>query len=145
MAFLFKSKKSQDRGLTSRDGTSGSQGSIHSANGGRIARDDKTHRGTPTGSVNSIDNDASPNSPGQPDQQGHGRRGGSNGEITYSGDLPVSAPKYLRCRAHSPLCLGFLRRRMPTSRDPANGLHFPSYGKHLQTPMPLSILGRNGD
>lgn len=93
MAFLFKSKKSQDRGLASRDGTSGSQGSIQSASG-RLPRDEKGHhRGTPTGSVNSIDNEAITGSPGQQDPtMAHGRRGGSSGENNYSSDLPVSPP-----------------------------------------------------
>ncbi|KAG5992779.1 hypothetical protein E4U43_003680, partial [Claviceps pusilla] len=56
MAFLFKSKKSQDRALSSRDGHSGSQGSSQSA-GARIPRDDKNivQRATPTGSLASMD------------------------------------------------------------------------------------------
>ncbi|KAK8049872.1 kelch domain-containing protein [Apiospora phragmitis] len=58
MAFLFKSKKSQDRALQSRDGPS-SASSVQNA-AGRVARDDKAARSTPTGSLNSIDNDASP-------------------------------------------------------------------------------------
>ncbi|KAK8125395.1 Kelch domain-containing protein [Apiospora kogelbergensis] len=58
MAFLFKSKKSQDRAPQSRDGPS-SASSLQSA-AGRVARDDKAARSTPTGSLNSIDNDASP-------------------------------------------------------------------------------------
>ncbi|KAK8020610.1 hypothetical protein PG990_005748 [Apiospora arundinis] len=58
MAFLFKSKKSQDRAPQSRDGPP-SASSVQSA-AGRVARDDKAARSTPTGSLNSIDNDASP-------------------------------------------------------------------------------------
>jgi hypothetical protein len=63
MAFLFKSKKHQDRGLTSRDGSQGSG----SAMGGVAARvrEEKGSRSTPTGSLNSIDNDGSMGSPDQ--------------------------------------------------------------------------------
>lgn len=57
MAFLFKSKKNQDRGLTSRDGPP--------VAGAARMRDDKGARSTPTGSVNSIDNDGSMGSPDQ--------------------------------------------------------------------------------
>ncbi|GJN67462.1 negative regulator of mitotic exit [Purpureocillium lilacinum] len=86
MAFLFKSKKSQDRALSSRDGNSGSQGSIQSA-GSRMARDEKgalVQRSTPTGSLNSLDNDGSVGSP----DRGHGRRGGSV-DNTQPSDLPL--------------------------------------------------------
>ena len=72
MSFLFKSKKSQDRALASRDGNTGSQGSVHSASG-RGPRDEKGARSTPTGSLNSLENDGMPGSP----DRGHGRRGGS--------------------------------------------------------------------
>lgn len=92
MAFLFKSKKNQDRALASREGNNGSQGSngsIQSASA-RMPRDEKNtsqHRATPTGSLNSIDNDGSVGSPEQ--VIGHGRRGGSVDQIQAS-DLPVS-------------------------------------------------------
>ncbi|KAG5925781.1 hypothetical protein E4U53_003230, partial [Claviceps sorghi] len=71
MSFLFKSKKSQDRALSSRDGHSGSQGSIQSA-GARMPRDDKNivQRATPTGSLASVDDVGT----GSPEQL---RRGGS--------------------------------------------------------------------
>ncbi|KAG6001376.1 hypothetical protein E4U21_004409 [Claviceps maximensis] len=71
MAFLFKSKKNQDRALSSRDGHSGSQGSVQSA-GARMPRDDKNilQRATPTGSMASADDVGT----GSPDQL---RRGGS--------------------------------------------------------------------
>ncbi|UNI24199.1 Negative regulator of mitotic exit [Purpureocillium takamizusanense] len=86
MAFLFKSKKSQDRALSSRDGNSGSQGSIQSASS-RMARDEKgalAQRSTPTGSLTSLDNDGSVGSP----DRGHGRRGGSV-DNTQPSDLPL--------------------------------------------------------
>ncbi|KAL2147091.1 hypothetical protein VTI28DRAFT_973 [Corynascus sepedonium] len=62
MAFLFKSKKHQDRGLSSRDG---SQGSGSGGAAGRV-RDEKGSRSTPTGSLHSVDNDGSMGSPDQP-------------------------------------------------------------------------------
>jgi len=63
MAFLFKSKKNQDRALTSRDGPPSSGSSMQSATA-RV-REEKSSRATPTGSVNSIDNDGSMGSPDQ--------------------------------------------------------------------------------
>ncbi|KJZ74801.1 hypothetical protein HIM_05918 [Hirsutella minnesotensis 3608] len=86
MAFLFKSKKSQDRALSSRDGNSGSQGSIQSV-GSRATRDEKSatqQRATPTGSLNSLDKDGSEVSA----SQGHGRRGGSV-DVNQQSDLPL--------------------------------------------------------
>ena len=69
MAFLFKSKKNHDRGLGSRDGpASGSVSSTQSATA-RV-RDEKGSRSTPTGSLNSLDNDGSV---GSPEQQNYGR------------------------------------------------------------------------
>lgn len=69
MAFLFKSKKHQERALAGgRDGSIGSQGSIQSPDArARVVRDEKvsTHRATPTGSLNSLDNDGSNASPDQ--------------------------------------------------------------------------------
>lgn len=92
MAFLFKSKKHQDRTTTSRDGSSGSQGSIQNAPGRAVARDDKNtalQRATPTGSLHSIDNDTNTSSPDQGQVQGHGRRTGSV-DTSQPSDLPVS-------------------------------------------------------
>ncbi|KAF4589558.1 Kelch-type beta propeller [Ophiocordyceps camponoti-floridani] len=86
MAFLFKSKKSQDRALSSRDGNSSSQSSIPPVSS-RIPRDEKNavaQRGTPTGSLNSGDNDVSAASP----DHGHTRRGGSV-DTTQQSDLPL--------------------------------------------------------
>ncbi|KAK4155324.1 hypothetical protein C8A00DRAFT_13619 [Chaetomidium leptoderma] len=61
MAFLFKSKKHQDRGLASRDG---SQGSGSGSAAARV-REEKGSRSTPTGSLHSLDNDGSMGSPDQ--------------------------------------------------------------------------------
>ncbi len=60
MAFLFKSKKHQDRALASRDGSQGSGSTI----GARV-KDEKGSRSTPTGSLHSLDNDGSMGSPDQ--------------------------------------------------------------------------------
>ncbi|KAK5994972.1 Tip elongation aberrant protein 1 [Cladobotryum mycophilum] len=89
MAFLFKSKKSQDRALSSRDGSSGSQGSIQNAaaRSVAVAREERApvqQRGTPTGSMNSMDADIHPTSP----DKGHARRGGSVDNPSQPSDLP---------------------------------------------------------
>lgn len=72
MAFLFKSKKNQDRSLASRDGPP-SSGSSAPGVASRI-RDEKGSRSTPTGSLNSLDNDGSAGSP----DQGYGRQRGQS-------------------------------------------------------------------
>lgn len=87
MAFLFKSKKSQDRAFASRDGNTASQNASPGP-GTRLPRDEKSalqQRSTPTGSLTSLDKDGSDASPGR----GHGRRGGS-ADTTQQSDLPVS-------------------------------------------------------
>lgn len=95
MAFLFKSKKHQDRGVAARDGSTGSQGSIQSASARAAVAEKNTpqHRATPTGSVHSIDHDGSGGSPDQP--HGHGRRGGSvdQTQVQTPNELPVSKTK----------------------------------------------------
>ncbi|KAI7779645.1 hypothetical protein LA080_000669 [Diaporthe eres] len=89
MAFLFKSKKHQDRALAGgRDGPNSSQGSVQSPDArSRVVREEKgpTHRSTPTGSLNSIDNDASNASPDQGFNPGPPRR-------AQTGDPPAQAP-----------------------------------------------------
>jgi hypothetical protein len=87
MAFLFKSKKQQqERGLASREGVPGSSGSLQ----GRAARDEKAaiQRATPTGSLNSLQDDGSAGSP----DTGFGRRAPSVDQIQpqQQSDLPVS-------------------------------------------------------
>lgn len=78
MAFLFKSKKHQERATAGgRDGSIGSQGSIQSPDArARVVRDEKAnvHRATPTGSLNSLDNDGSNASPDQTFAPGSLRR-----------------------------------------------------------------------
>lgn len=126
MAFLFKSKKNHDRALSSRDGNSGSQGSIQSA-GARIARDDKNavHRATPTGSLNSVDEIAT----GSPEQI---RRGGSLEQVQPS-DLAVSHVGHLTSILHflHPLLIGCRFGSFVTAH------------RH-RIPMPPYIPGRNG-
>ncbi|KEY68688.1 hypothetical protein S7711_00562 [Stachybotrys chartarum IBT 7711] len=124
MAFLFKSKKAQDRSLSSRDGTSGSQGSIQSATA-RIARDEK-HRATPTGSLHSLENDGSA---GSPDQGLGRRRGGSIDQVppqtqNQVSDLPFrNAPPVSNPNAS--LFPWSQRRLTYTSSHPSP---FPRYG-----------------
>lgn len=83
MAFLFKSKKSQDRPLGSRDATTGSQGSNQSRRGDKGS----AHRSTPTGSLNSLDNEGTPTSP----DRGHSRRGGSIDQTTQIQQISSSS------------------------------------------------------
>ncbi|KAK7419538.1 Negative regulator of mitotic exit [Neonectria punicea] len=88
MAFLFKSKKHPERALASREANSnsGSQGSIQSATARVAEKNALQHRATPTGSLNSIDNDGSTGSP----DQGHTRRAGSADQVAQpqQSDLP---------------------------------------------------------
>ncbi|KAI1466509.1 uncharacterized protein F4812DRAFT_81274 [Daldinia caldariorum] len=69
MAFLFKSKKNQDRNVQSREGAPGSSPPVQSP-ASRIAREEKHSRSTPTGSLNSFDE----NTP-SPDAEKYVRRG----------------------------------------------------------------------
>lgn len=106
MAFLFKSKKHQDRALAGgREGMNGSQGSMNSPDArARVVRDEKgMHRSTPTGSVNSIDNEGSNASP---DQFSHGplRRAqtGDPPSSTASSDMPPQVSQHTREQTTSP-------------------------------------------
>jgi hypothetical protein len=89
MAFLFKSKKNQDRALQSREGPPGSQTSLQGASA-RVARNDKgsLERSTPTGSVNSIDNDGSLGSP----DQAFGRQRGQSVDQQQQAQAPLQQP-----------------------------------------------------
>lgn len=147
MSFLFKSKKGQDRALASRDGTSGSQGS---AGSGRGPRDEKGARSTPTGSVNSMDNDAMAASP----DRNHGRRGGSLDQTQQQplqphpqpqaqSDLPVShrnspSSSHLGATSHPWGRRGESSRLTLAVNSFEMGLR-----RQLQTP-PLSTPGLNG-
>ncbi len=89
MAFLFKSKKNNpDRALSSRDGPPSASAQSFSA-AARIAREEKSslQRSTPTGSLNSLDNDGSA---GSPDQGAFAVRRPPNGDQTPQ---PPSQPQ----------------------------------------------------
>ena len=87
MAFLFKSKKGQDRALASRDGHSGSQSSIQSGGvrAGSLDKNPSQARATPTGSMTSTENDGT--NGGSP-EQGH-QRGTSTDQSQPQSDLQV--------------------------------------------------------
>ncbi|GFP54529.1 tip elongation aberrant protein 1 [Trichoderma asperellum] len=137
MAFLFKSKKHQDRTTSSRDGSSGSQGSIQNAPGRVVARDDKNtalQRATPTGSLHSLDNDASTSSPDQ-GGPGHGRRGGSvdtpqTSDLPFRNNPPVS-------NSNASLYPWSQRRLTYTSSHPSP---FPRYGAAVN-----AVASKEGD
>ncbi|TWU77062.1 Negative regulator of mitotic exit [Metarhizium rileyi] len=130
MAFLFKSKKSQDRTLSSRDGNSGSQGSIQSASS-RVVRDEKNvsaQRATPTGSLNSVDEVAT----GSPDQV---RRGGSL-EQMQSSDLPLrNGPPVSNPNAS---LYPWSQRRL--TYTPSHPTPFPRYGAAVN-----AVASKEGD
>ncbi|KAL7812883.1 hypothetical protein V8C44DRAFT_59867 [Trichoderma aethiopicum] len=134
MAFLFKSKKHQDRTVTSRDGSSGSQGSIQNAPGRAVAKDDKAalQRATPTGSLHSIDNDASTASPDH--GQSHVRRAGSV-DTPPTSDLPLrNAPPVSNNGSLYPWSQ---RRLTYTSSHPSP---FPRYGAAVN-----AVASKEGD
>lgn len=97
MAFLFKSKKHPERSQpASRDAGSGSQGSIQSVSARTAEKNSLQHRATPTGSLNSIDNEGSNGSPDHGHGHGHGRRGGSADQpIQQNSDASVSFLPFL--------------------------------------------------
>ncbi|KAF4967402.1 hypothetical protein FSARC_5042 [Fusarium sarcochroum] len=144
MAFLFKSKKHPERAQpASRDAGSGSQGSIQSASARVADKNPLQHRATPTGSLNSIENEGSNGSPDHgPGPQhahahGHGRRGGSADQpIQQSSDLssrngpPVSGP-------NASLYPWSQRRLTYTSTHPSP---FPRYGAAVN-----SVSSKEGD
>jgi len=83
MAFLFKSKKNQDRALTSRDGPPSSGGSSIQSAAARV-REEKGSRATPTGSLNSLDIEGSMGSP----DQNYSRQRGQSLEQAQQGPPP---------------------------------------------------------
>ncbi|OAQ98277.1 hypothetical protein LLEC1_07343 [Akanthomyces lecanii] len=98
MAFLFKSKKNQDRALSSRDGNAPPPTAMAGAN---ARLQNEKHRATPTGSVNSLENDAI-TTPERQVTSAHSRRGGSvdnnnalgnpAGDVVPRNGPPVSNP-----------------------------------------------------
>ncbi|EGR47516.1 uncharacterized protein TRIREDRAFT_64300 [Trichoderma reesei QM6a] len=135
MAFLFKSKKHQDRTVTSRDGSSGSQGSIQNAPGRAVAKDDKAalQRATPTGSLHSIDNDAGTASPDH--GQSHVRRAGSV-DTPPTSDLPLRNPPPVS-NNNASLYPWSQRRLTYTSSHPSP---FPRYGAAVN-----AVASKEGD
>lgn len=95
MAFLFKSKKNQDRALSSRDGNAPPPTAMAGANARMQAANEK-HRATPTGSVNSIENDAV-TSPDRQVTSAHGRRGGSIDNKNALGNPTADAAVRICC------------------------------------------------
>ncbi|KAK0703583.1 hypothetical protein B0T26DRAFT_506198 [Lasiosphaeria miniovina] len=148
MAFFFKSKKSQDRALASRDGAPGSGSSVQSA-ASRV-RDEKASRSTPTGSLNSLDNDGSMGSPDG--GQGYSRQRGQSLEQPQqttppqlqqpqqSSDLPFRngpAPMPVAANPNASLYPWSQRRLTYTSSQPSP---FPRYGAAVN-----SISSKEGD
>ncbi|KAH6973558.1 hypothetical protein BKA56DRAFT_491586 [Ilyonectria sp. MPI-CAGE-AT-0026] len=136
MAFLFKSKKHPERNLASRDANSnsGSQGSIQSATARVAEKNALQHRATPTGSLNSIDNDGSTGSP----DQGHTRRAGSADQTAQQpqSDLPFrNGPQTNGSNAS--LYPWSQRRLTYTSNHPSP---FPRYGAAVN-----SLSSKEGD
>ncbi|CAM1502107.1 Fc.00g040910.m01.CDS01 [Cosmosporella sp. VM-42] len=136
MAFLFKSKKHQERAMAGREGSGsqGSQGSIQSANARTAEKNALQHRATPTGSLNSLDNDGS--TTGSPDQAAHGRRGGSVDQTSQPSDLPFRNGPQMNT-PNASLYPWSQRRLTYTSSHPSP---FPRYGAAVN-----SMSSKEGD
>ncbi|KAF5721652.1 Tip elongation aberrant 1 [Fusarium mundagurra] len=140
MAFLFKSKKHPERSQpVSRDAGSGSQGSIQSVSARAAEKNSLQHRATPTGSLNSIDNEGSNGSPDHSHGHGHGhgRRGGS-------ADQPIQQTSDTSVRNGTPMngpnasLYPWSQRRLTyTSTHPSP---FPRYGAAVN-----SVSSKEGD
>ncbi|KAK1750221.1 hypothetical protein QBC47DRAFT_122151 [Echria macrotheca] len=147
MAFLFKSKKNQDRALASRDGPPSSGSSMQSA-AARV-REEKGSRSTPTGSLNSIDNEGSVGSP----DQNYARQRGQSLETQQQGppaqqpsqqsqpsDLPFrngAGPQPPATNPNASLYPWSQRRLTYTSSHPSP---FPRYGAAVN-----SVSSKEGD
>ncbi|GAB1311644.1 Negative regulator of mitotic exit [Madurella fahalii] len=141
MAFLFKSKKNQDRALASRDGPGSSMGGAAAR-----VRDEKGSRSTPTGSLNSLDNDGSMGSPDQPYARQRGQSldqqqqtppqmqqpQGPPGEPPFRGP-----PAQLAANPNASLYPWSQRRLTYTSSHPSP---FPRYGAAVN-----SVSSKEGD
>ncbi|KAF2969005.1 hypothetical protein GQX73_g4572 [Xylaria multiplex] len=133
MAFLFKSKKNQDRNISSRDGP---PGGIQSP-AARVARDEKHARATPTGSLHSLDEAG-----GSPDAEKYAGRRAAQQEQSQQmqpqqqSDLPFrNAPQQQTTNAS--LYPWSQRRLTFTSNVPSP---FPRYGAAVN-----SISSKEGD
>ncbi|KAH7358225.1 kelch repeat-containing protein [Plectosphaerella cucumerina] len=140
MAFLFKSKKHQERSLASRDGT-GSQGSVQSQTA-RIAKEEKVaaQRSTPTGSLNSFGED----SVGSPEQTYGGRQRGPSVDQAPSAppqsDLPLRNGPVVQQQLANPNAALYpwsQRRLNYTTSHPSP---FPRYGAAVN-----SVSSKEGD
>ncbi|KAI0405954.1 hypothetical protein F4802DRAFT_125898 [Xylaria palmicola] len=135
MAFLFKSKKNQDRNISSRDGPP--SGAIQNP-AQRVARDEKHARATPTGSLHSTDDGG-----GSPDVDKYAARRAAPQEQPQQmqsqpqmSDLPFrNAPQ--QQNVNSSLYPWSQRRLTFTSNVPSP---FPRYGAAVN-----SISSKEGD
>ncbi|KAI1779294.1 hypothetical protein F4818DRAFT_246167 [Hypoxylon cercidicola] len=135
MAFLFKSKKNQDRNIHSRDGPPGSSPQFQGA-AGRIVREEKNSRSTPTGSLNSLD-EATPS----PDTDKYAARRGQDPSQAVQqpqqvSDLPFRNPPQQQ-NVNASLYPWSQRRLTFTSSVPSP---FPRYGAAVN-----SISSKEGD
>ncbi|QPC69959.1 hypothetical protein HYE68_000711 [Fusarium pseudograminearum] len=142
MAFLFKSKKHPDKSQSgSRDAGSGSQGSIQSITARAAEKGSLQHRATPTGSVNSIENEATSGSPDQGPgpalSHGHGRRGGSADQSTQQPSDPSLRNGPPLNGPNASLYPWSQRRLTYTSTHPPP---FPRYGAAVN-----SVSSKEGD
>ncbi|KAL2263424.1 hypothetical protein VTK26DRAFT_6885 [Humicola hyalothermophila] len=144
MAFLFKSKKHQDRTLSSRDVPQGPGPAM----GGAAARmrEEKGSRSTPTGSLHSLDNDGSMGSP----DQAYARQRGQSLEQTQQ------SPSQLQHREQQPGEPPFRNGAPPLAANPNASLYpwsqrrltytsshpspFPRYGAAVN-----SVSSKEGD
>ncbi|KAI1105965.1 hypothetical protein F4804DRAFT_80285 [Jackrogersella minutella] len=136
MAFLFKSKKNQDRSLQSREGPPGPAPPVQGA-AGRIVREEKGSRSTPTGSLNSFD-EGTPS----PDTEKYGARRGPDpsqqAQITQQpSDLPFRNPPPPQQNANASLYPWSQRRLTFNSNIPSP---FPRYGAAVN-----SVSSKEGD
>ncbi|KAI1824382.1 hypothetical protein F4861DRAFT_506640 [Xylaria intraflava] len=134
MAFLFKSKKNQDRNISSRDGPPGGVQSPV----GRMARDEKHSRGTPTGSLHSLDE-----SGGSPDVEKYAARRAAQQEQSQqtqsqqqTSDLPLRNA-HTQPNPNASL-YPWSQRRLTFTSNVANP--FPRYGAAVN-----SISSKEGD
>ncbi|KAI0487311.1 hypothetical protein F4859DRAFT_501810 [Xylaria cf. heliscus] len=122
MAFLFKSKKNQDRNVSSRDGPLPSTAQNPAA---RVARDEKHSRSTPTGSLHSLEEGG-----GSPDVEKYAARRAAQQEPSQQmqppqqmSDLPLRNPP--QQNVNTSLYPWSQRRLTFTSNVPSP---FPRYG-----------------
>lgn len=142
MAFLFKSKKNQDRALVSRDGPPSSGSSMQSA-AARV-KEEKGSRSTPTGSLHSIDNEGSMGSP----EQSYSRQRGQS--LEQSQQSPSQAQQAQQAQQQqSDLPVGLCssipsRQKMALTWPRRSSVTVLRQCNRLRTLTPRCIRGRNG-